>query len=68
VDLRGFSGLRLVEAITLSNPDHTWSATADDDSSVAPRVNETARVVDDHAGVVLPAVSWTMLRLTRATD
>ncbi|MDQ0612795.1 alpha-N-arabinofuranosidase [Microbacterium sp. W4I4] len=67
VDLRGFSGLRLVEAITLSNPDHTWSATADDDSSVAPRDNGTARVVDQHAGVELPPVSWTMLRLTRAT-
>src|SRR5690606_33436638 len=55
LDLRGFPGLRLVEALTLSNPDHTWSATADDDSSVAPRVNASARLADERAHVSLPA-------------
>ncbi|MEV0890959.1 alpha-N-arabinofuranosidase [Promicromonospora sp. NPDC050262] len=65
VDLRGFPGLRVVEALTLSNPDHTWSATADDASSVLPRANTTAKVSDDRAHVDLPPVSWSMLRLER---
>ncbi|MFD7310503.1 alpha-N-arabinofuranosidase [Promicromonospora sp. NPDC059942] len=66
VDLRGFPGLRVVEALTLSNPDHTWSATADDATSVLPRANTTAKVADDRAHVDLPPVSWSMLRLERA--
>jgi alpha-N-arabinofuranosidase len=66
VDLRGFPGLQLVEALTLSNPDHTWSATADDDSSVGPRANTTAKVADDRAHAELPPVSWSILRLGRA--
>ncbi len=66
VDLRGFPGLQLVEALTLSNPDLRWSATADDDSSVAPRANTTAKVADDRAHAELPPVSWSILRLGRA--
>lgn len=66
VDLRGFPGLRLVDALTLSNPDHTWSATADDDASVAPTPNASARVEDGHARVEIPPVSWSVLRLARA--
>ena len=46
VDARSLPGLRVVEATTLANPDHTWSATADDDTSVAPRANATAAVRD----------------------
>jgi alpha-N-arabinofuranosidase len=65
VDLRGFPGLRVTEALTLSNPDHTWSATADDATSVLPRTNTTAKVADDHAHVELPPVSWSILRLER---
>ncbi|MFD6138804.1 alpha-N-arabinofuranosidase [Promicromonospora sp. NPDC060271] len=65
VDLRGFPGLRVAEALTLSNPDHTWSATADDATSVLPRTNTSAKVADDHAHVDLPPVSWSMLRLER---
>jgi alpha-N-arabinofuranosidase len=63
VDLRGFPGLRVAEALTLSNPDHTWSATADDATSVLPRTNTTAKVADDHAHVELPPVSWSIVRL-----
>ncbi|WP_454041393.1 arabinosylfuranosidase ArfA [Cellulosimicrobium sp. Marseille-Q8652] len=66
VDLRGFPGLRLVEALTLSNPDHTWQATADDATSVVPVVNTSAKVADDRARAELPAVSWSVLRLARA--
>jgi alpha-N-arabinofuranosidase len=66
VDLRGFPGLRVVEALTLANPDHTWSATADDDTTVLPRPNTTAKVADDRAHTDLPPVSWTIIRLARA--
>jgi alpha-L-arabinofuranosidase len=65
VDLRGFPGLRLVEALTLSNPDHTWQATADDATSVLPVPNTSAKVADDRARAELPAVSWSVLRLAR---
>jgi alpha-N-arabinofuranosidase len=64
--LRGFAGLDVIEALTLSNPDHTWSATADDATSVLPRPNETAVVGDDgDLEMVLPPVSWTIVRLGR---
>ncbi|PRZ06909.1 alpha-N-arabinofuranosidase [Isoptericola sp. CG 20/1183] len=66
VDLRGFGALRLLEALTLSNPDHTWTATADDDTSVAPRTNTSAKTADDRAYAELPPVSWTIIRLGRA--
>ena len=63
VDLRSLPGLRVVEATTLANPDHTWSATADDDTSVAPRVNTTATVRDGRVSVQVPPVSWNVVRL-----
>ena len=63
VDLRSIPGLRLVSASTLSNPDHTWQATADDDTSVVPRTNPTASVQDGHLSVTVPPVSWNVLRL-----
>jgi alpha-L-arabinofuranosidase len=67
VDVRSIPGLRLVEASTLANPDHTWSATADDDTSVLPRANSTAELVDGRLRVEVPPVSWNVMRLgTRA--
>ncbi len=66
VDLRGFPGLAVLEALTLSNPDHTWAATADDDTTVVPRPNTTATTADDRVRTELPPVSWTMIRLARA--
>ena len=63
VDLRSIPGLRLVEASTLANPDHTWQATADDDTSVAPRPNTTAAVADGRLQVQVPPVSWNVVRL-----
>ncbi|MBO3083463.1 arabinosylfuranosidase ArfA [Cellulomonas fengjieae] len=63
VDARALPGLRVVEATTLSNPDHTWSATADDDTSVAPRRNATAAVRDGRLTVEVPPVSWNVVRL-----
>lgn len=66
VDVRGLGDLRLVEAVTLSNPDHTWQATADDADGVLPRSNESAGVAGERATAVLPPVSWSMLRLAKA--
>ncbi|RPF23003.1 alpha-N-arabinofuranosidase [Myceligenerans xiligouense] len=66
VDLRGFPGLRVAEAVTLANPDHTWQATAADSTSVAPQPNTSAKVADDRARAELPPVSWSMVRLVRA--
>lgn len=63
-DLRSLPGLELHEAITLTNPDHTWVATADDDTSVLPRANATAAVRDGRLSVRLPAVSWSLVRLS----
>ncbi|WP_315095830.1 alpha-N-arabinofuranosidase [uncultured Cellulomonas sp.] len=63
VDARALPGLRVVEASTLSNPDHTWSATADDDTSVAPRANPTAAVRDGRLTIEVPPVSWNVVRL-----
>ena len=63
VDARSLPGLRVIEATTLANPDHTWSATADDDTSVAPRVNTSATVRDGRVSVQVPPVSWNVVRL-----
>ncbi|WP_265522790.1 alpha-N-arabinofuranosidase [Oerskovia flava] len=63
VDLRALPGLRVLDATSLSNPDHTWSATADDDHSVAPRENATAEVRDGRLVAQLPPVSWNVVRL-----
>ncbi|WP_402464059.1 arabinosylfuranosidase ArfA [Isoptericola aurantiacus] len=63
VDLRALPGLRVIEALTLANPDHTWAATADDDTSVVPRPNTTARVADGRLRATLAPVSWSVLRL-----
>jgi alpha-N-arabinofuranosidase len=64
VDVRALSGIsRVVEATTLSNPDHTWSATADDATSVVPQANATATLVDGTVTIQVPPVSWNVLRL-----
>ncbi|ACZ29451.1 Alpha-N-arabinofuranosidase [Xylanimonas cellulosilytica DSM 15894] len=63
VDLRSIPGLELVEASVLANPDHQWQATADDDSSVAPRANATAQVADGRLTLEVPPVSWNVVRL-----
>ena len=63
VDARSLPGLRVVEATTLSNPDHTWAATADDDTSVVPRTNATAAVADGRLTIQVPPVSWNVVRL-----
>jgi alpha-N-arabinofuranosidase len=66
MDVRAFDGLRLLEATTLANPDPYVRSTADDDASLAPAPNATARIEDGTVQVDLPPVSWSMLRLGRA--
>ena len=63
VDIRSLGDLRLLGAQTLSNPDHTWAATAGDDTSVLPRDNSSAAVSGGTVTVELPAVSWSVIRL-----
>lgn len=53
----------LVEALTYSHDDHTWSATADDDATVLPVVNDSAALADGVLTVTLPPVSWSCVRL-----
>lgn len=65
VDLRSLGAVRLLAATTLHSADHTWTATADDDSSVGPRPNATARVDGGHVTAVVPPISWSVLRLGR---
>ncbi|MBX9244616.1 alpha-N-arabinofuranosidase [Actinotalea ferrariae] len=64
VDTRAFGGAEVVEAVTLANPEDPYArSTVDDDASLAPRENATARRDGDVVHVELPPVSWTMLRL-----
>ncbi|MDX5398508.1 MAG: alpha-L-arabinofuranosidase, partial [Actinomycetes bacterium] len=65
VEVRSFGAGRLLAATTLHSTDHTWTATADDDSSVGPRPNATARVDGGRVNAVVPPVSWSVLRLGR---
>jgi alpha-L-arabinofuranosidase len=65
VELHAFPDLAVVEALTLASDDRTWSATADDATTVLPRTNDSAQVSDNRARVVLPPVSWSLLRLER---
>ena len=52
----------LVEALTYSNDDPTWQASADD-QSVAPAANGSAALTDGRLSIDLPPISWTMVRL-----
>ena len=63
VDLRAFGGSRVIEAVTLSNPDHRWVATPDDDSTVRPRPL-ASECVDGAVRAQLAPVSWSMLRVS----
>lgn len=64
IDLRD-GRYELVEAVTYAADDHTWQASADDDTSVLPATNGTAAVDGARLTVSLPAISWTMVRLAR---
>jgi len=63
VSLSALGDLGLLEALTYTSDDHTWAATADDDSSVLPVANETAALADGVVTMTLPPVSWSVIRL-----
>jgi alpha-N-arabinofuranosidase len=63
VDTRSIPGLRVLGATSLSNPDHTWVATADDDTAVLPRDNDSATIDGGRLTVRVPPVSWNVVRL-----
>ncbi|NTW39356.1 MAG: alpha-N-arabinofuranosidase [Cellulomonadaceae bacterium] len=67
LDLSAFGDVRLEEAVTYAHHDHHWRATKDDSTTVLPRPNVTAQVQDARLTVDLPPVSWSMVRLARAT-
>ncbi|PWD51264.1 alpha-L-arabinofuranosidase [Serinibacter arcticus] len=66
LDARAFGGASVVEAVTYASADHHWRATAEDPTSVLPAPNASAVVEDGRLRVELPAVSWSMVRLTTA--
>lgn len=59
----GLGSVRLTEAVTFANKDPYWHATADDSTSVLPAENVSVKLDDGRLTAVLPAVSWTMIRL-----
>jgi len=65
-NLSGFGNLKLVEALTFSNADPYWKASAADSTSVVPSPNLSAKLADGNVLAQLPPVSWSMLRLAAA--
>ncbi|MFI7632921.1 alpha-N-arabinofuranosidase [Nonomuraea sp. NPDC049400] len=61
LDARALGGARIVEATTLTHPDVYARNTAEDPDRVAPRPNTD--VEHDPARVLLPPVSWNVIRL-----
>ncbi|TMR07719.1 alpha-N-arabinofuranosidase [Nonomuraea turkmeniaca] len=61
IDARALGGARIVEATTLTDSDVYARNTADDPDRVAPRPN--ADVEHDPMRVLLPPVSWNVIRL-----
>ncbi|MCG6567142.1 alpha-N-arabinofuranosidase [Tessaracoccus sp. ZS01] len=56
------AGVSLTEAVTLHHTDPRWQAGVDDDTTVAPRPNESATLTDGSLEISLPPISWTMVR------
>ncbi|MFI9843909.1 alpha-N-arabinofuranosidase [Nonomuraea sp. NPDC051941] len=63
IDTRALGGARIVEATTLTDPDVYARNTADDPDRIAPQANTD--VEQDPARVLLPPVSWNVIRLAR---
>ena len=60
----GLGNVRVIEALTYSNKDPYWQAGADDSSSVLPAENVTVKADGGRLTAELPAVSWSMIRLS----
>lgn len=65
IDTRAFGDVRLEAATQLSNPDPYLSVTADTADSVAPVANPDTRWEGSVLEVVLPPLSWNVVRLAR---
>ena len=63
VDLRACPGLVSGEHVAISDADPDAVNTADAPDRVAPRRLDDVKVVDGHVSAVLPALSWSMIRL-----
>ena len=64
IDVSAIAERRVGQAVVLANPDWSWTATAADSTSVAPRPL-AVDVADDQLHLRLPPVSWAMVRLSR---
>ena len=62
--MAGLGDVRLLEAVTYANKDPYWQASADDSTSVLPSENGTVKVDGGWLTAELPAVSWSMIRLS----
>ena len=63
VDLRACAGLVSGEHVAVSDADPDAVNTADAPDRVTPRRLDDVKVVDGRATAVLPALSWSMIRL-----
>jgi alpha-L-arabinofuranosidase len=63
VDLRACPGLATGEHVAIHDADPDAVNTADQPNRVAPRRLDDVKVVDGHVTAVLPALSWSMIRL-----
>ena len=59
----GLGAVSIIEAVTYTNKDPYWQATADDSTSVLPAENVTVKADGGRLTAELPAVSWSMIRL-----
>ena len=66
-DLASFGDLELVEAVTLHHEDPYAANTKDAPDTVAPQANDTVRLEGGCLVGTLPAISWSLVRLTRPT-
>jgi alpha-N-arabinofuranosidase len=65
IDARALGTPRVIECTSLAGPDLRRTNTADSPGAVVPRPNPDVRVDGGRVELVLPAVSWTMLRLAQ---
>jgi alpha-N-arabinofuranosidase len=66
-DVRGFPGLRVAGATTLTATDRSTTNSAAHPGAVHPTDNPRARLEDGRLDVVLPPVSWNVVRLVPDT-
>jgi alpha-L-arabinofuranosidase len=66
IDLRACPGLAIGEHVALFDDDPDATNSAAEPERVTPRRLDEVKVADGHAGVVLPPLSWSMVRLRSA--